>query len=178
LTCKIHGYPVAIVTPKNRLLNPLVGFFMEHVRDVAASVASSSHLRRALRGSRAAWRGREGRAAGTEFGGPPRRLRQACRPSKLAEAYVSTAAPLYVSAAIPRTPPTQSPIANTAKATATSARVGPTSGLSLARHYRVSWPGQKEGPLPWGRDKTRSSRDARTRRSPSSKRSPRCSDTI
>jgi DNA-binding transcriptional LysR family regulator len=44
---QIHGYPVAIVTLKNRLLSPLAGFFMAHVRDVAASIASSSHAHRA-----------------------------------------------------------------------------------------------------------------------------------
>jgi DNA-binding transcriptional LysR family regulator len=39
---QIHGYPVAILTLKNRLLSPLAGFFMEHLRNVAASIASSS----------------------------------------------------------------------------------------------------------------------------------------
>jgi DNA-binding transcriptional LysR family regulator len=37
---QIHGYPVAILTLKNRVLNPLVGFFIAHVRDVAKSAAS------------------------------------------------------------------------------------------------------------------------------------------
>jgi DNA-binding transcriptional LysR family regulator len=44
---QIHGYPVAIVTLKNRLLSPLAGFFMEHVREVAASICSSSQSHRA-----------------------------------------------------------------------------------------------------------------------------------
>ncbi|HEX4556128.1 MAG TPA: LysR family transcriptional regulator [Xanthobacteraceae bacterium] len=37
---EIPGYPVAILTLKNRVLNPLVGLFIEHVRDVARSIAS------------------------------------------------------------------------------------------------------------------------------------------
>jgi DNA-binding transcriptional LysR family regulator len=39
---QIHGYPVAILTLKNRLLSPLAGVFIEHVRDVARSIAASS----------------------------------------------------------------------------------------------------------------------------------------
>jgi DNA-binding transcriptional LysR family regulator len=39
---QIHGYPVAIVTLKNRLLSPPAGFFIAHLRDVARSIASSS----------------------------------------------------------------------------------------------------------------------------------------
>jgi DNA-binding transcriptional LysR family regulator len=36
---QIRGYPVAILTLKNRVLSPLVGFFIEHVRYVAKSMA-------------------------------------------------------------------------------------------------------------------------------------------
>ena len=35
---QIHGYPVAIVTLKNRVLSPLAGLFIEHVREVAKSM--------------------------------------------------------------------------------------------------------------------------------------------
>jgi DNA-binding transcriptional LysR family regulator len=38
----IQGYPVAILTPKNRLLSPLIGLFLDHVRSVAASVARTA----------------------------------------------------------------------------------------------------------------------------------------
>lgn len=37
----IPGYPVAILTLKNRVLSPLVGLFIEHVRDVAKSNSPS-----------------------------------------------------------------------------------------------------------------------------------------
>ena len=36
----IPGYPVAILTLKNRVLNPLAGLFIEHVREIARSIAS------------------------------------------------------------------------------------------------------------------------------------------
>ena len=35
LDLQIRGYPVAILTLKNRVLSPLVGLFIEHVRQVA-----------------------------------------------------------------------------------------------------------------------------------------------
>ena len=35
------GYPVAIVTLKNRVLSPLVGLFIEHVREAAKSIVAS-----------------------------------------------------------------------------------------------------------------------------------------
>jgi DNA-binding transcriptional LysR family regulator len=38
---QIHGYPVAILTLKNRVLSPLVGIFIEHVREVAESIVPS-----------------------------------------------------------------------------------------------------------------------------------------
>jgi DNA-binding transcriptional LysR family regulator len=38
---QIHGYPVAIMTLKNRVLSPLVGLFIEHVREVAKSIVAS-----------------------------------------------------------------------------------------------------------------------------------------
>jgi DNA-binding transcriptional LysR family regulator len=38
---QIHGYPVAILTLKNRVLSPLVGLFIEHVREVAQSIVAS-----------------------------------------------------------------------------------------------------------------------------------------
>ena len=38
---QIHGYPVAIVTLKNRVLSPLVSMFIEHVREVAKSIVAS-----------------------------------------------------------------------------------------------------------------------------------------
>jgi DNA-binding transcriptional LysR family regulator len=38
---KIDGYPVAILTLKNRVLSPLVGLFIEHAREVAESIAAS-----------------------------------------------------------------------------------------------------------------------------------------
>jgi DNA-binding transcriptional LysR family regulator len=38
---QIHGYPVAILTLKNRVLSPLVGLFIEHVRKVAQSIVAS-----------------------------------------------------------------------------------------------------------------------------------------
>jgi DNA-binding transcriptional LysR family regulator len=38
---QIHGYPVAIMTLKNRMLSPLVGMFIEHVREVAKSIVAS-----------------------------------------------------------------------------------------------------------------------------------------
>jgi DNA-binding transcriptional LysR family regulator len=38
---QIEGYPVAIVTLKNRLLSPLVGLFLDHVRTVARPIARS-----------------------------------------------------------------------------------------------------------------------------------------
>jgi DNA-binding transcriptional LysR family regulator len=37
----IHGYSVAILTLKDRVLSPLVGLFIEHVREVAKSIAAS-----------------------------------------------------------------------------------------------------------------------------------------
>ena len=37
---QIHGYPVAIVTLKNRVLSPLAGLFIEHVREVAKSMTT------------------------------------------------------------------------------------------------------------------------------------------
>jgi DNA-binding transcriptional LysR family regulator len=36
----IRGYPVAILTLKNRVLNPLAGFFIEHVRQVSKAMTS------------------------------------------------------------------------------------------------------------------------------------------
>jgi hypothetical protein len=36
---QIRGYPVAILTLKNRLLSPLAGIFLEHVRGVAKLAA-------------------------------------------------------------------------------------------------------------------------------------------
>jgi DNA-binding transcriptional LysR family regulator len=36
---EISGYPVAILTLKSRVLSPLVGIFIEHVREVAKSIA-------------------------------------------------------------------------------------------------------------------------------------------
>jgi DNA-binding transcriptional LysR family regulator len=38
---EIAGYPVAILTLKNRVLSPLVGLFIDHVRAVAKSIARS-----------------------------------------------------------------------------------------------------------------------------------------
>ncbi len=38
---QIHGYSVAIVTLKNRVLSPLAGLFIEHVREVAKSIVAS-----------------------------------------------------------------------------------------------------------------------------------------
>jgi DNA-binding transcriptional LysR family regulator len=38
---QIPGYPVAILTLKNRMLSPLVGIFIEHVREVAKSIVPS-----------------------------------------------------------------------------------------------------------------------------------------
>jgi hypothetical protein len=37
----IDGYPVAILTLKKRVLNPLAGLFLDHVRTVAKSIAQS-----------------------------------------------------------------------------------------------------------------------------------------
>jgi DNA-binding transcriptional LysR family regulator len=37
---EIRGYPVAILTLKNRVLSPLVGHFIEHVREFARSMAA------------------------------------------------------------------------------------------------------------------------------------------
>jgi DNA-binding transcriptional LysR family regulator len=37
----IRGYPVAVLTLKNRVLSPLVALFIEQVRDVANSTATS-----------------------------------------------------------------------------------------------------------------------------------------
>jgi DNA-binding transcriptional LysR family regulator len=42
----IRGYPVAILTLKHRVLNPLAAFFIGHVREVAKSMATRSHARR------------------------------------------------------------------------------------------------------------------------------------
>jgi DNA-binding transcriptional LysR family regulator len=42
---QIRGYPVAILTLKNRVLSPLVGFFIEHVREVAKSMAAGPRAR-------------------------------------------------------------------------------------------------------------------------------------
>ena len=39
---RIEGYPVAILTLKNRVLSPLVALFVEHVRSVAGSIARSA----------------------------------------------------------------------------------------------------------------------------------------
>jgi len=36
---KIPGYPVAILTLKSRVLNPLVGLFIEHIREVARTIS-------------------------------------------------------------------------------------------------------------------------------------------
>jgi DNA-binding transcriptional LysR family regulator len=38
---QIDGYPVAILTLKNRVLSPLVGLFIEHVREVSQSLVAS-----------------------------------------------------------------------------------------------------------------------------------------
>jgi DNA-binding transcriptional LysR family regulator len=38
---QITGYPVAILTLKDRVLNPLVGIFIEHVRAIAKQIGSS-----------------------------------------------------------------------------------------------------------------------------------------
>jgi DNA-binding transcriptional LysR family regulator len=38
---QIQGYPVAILALKNRLVSPLVGLFLEHVRTVARSIGRS-----------------------------------------------------------------------------------------------------------------------------------------
>ena len=38
---QIRGYPVAILTLKNRMLSPLVGLFIDHVREVAESIVAS-----------------------------------------------------------------------------------------------------------------------------------------
>jgi DNA-binding transcriptional LysR family regulator len=43
---EIRGYPVAILTLKHRVLNPLAAFFIGHVREVAKSMATRSHARR------------------------------------------------------------------------------------------------------------------------------------
>ncbi len=42
----IRGYPVAILTLKHRVLNPLAAFFIGHVREVAKSMATRSQARR------------------------------------------------------------------------------------------------------------------------------------
>jgi DNA-binding transcriptional LysR family regulator len=42
---QIPGYPVAILTLKNRVLTPLAGLFIEHAREVAKSLASSSRTK-------------------------------------------------------------------------------------------------------------------------------------
>jgi DNA-binding transcriptional LysR family regulator len=42
----IRGYPVAILTLKNRALSPLVGLFIEQVYEVAKTVAASSQVRK------------------------------------------------------------------------------------------------------------------------------------
>jgi DNA-binding transcriptional LysR family regulator len=42
----IRGYPVAILTLKHRVLNPLAAFFIGHVREVAKSMAARSQVRR------------------------------------------------------------------------------------------------------------------------------------
>jgi hypothetical protein len=42
----IRGYPVAILTLKHRVLNPLAAFFIGHVREVAKSMATGSQARR------------------------------------------------------------------------------------------------------------------------------------
>ena len=38
---QIQGYPVAIIALKKRLVSPLVGLFLEHVREVARTIARS-----------------------------------------------------------------------------------------------------------------------------------------
>ena len=42
----IRGYPVAILTLKHRVLNPLAAFFISHVREVANSMVPRSQARR------------------------------------------------------------------------------------------------------------------------------------
>ena len=37
----IHGYPVAILTLKNRALSPLVGLFIQHIHEAAESIIAS-----------------------------------------------------------------------------------------------------------------------------------------
>ena len=36
---EIPGYPVAILTLKSRALNPLVGLFIEHIREAAKAIS-------------------------------------------------------------------------------------------------------------------------------------------
>src|SRR6266481_4177021 len=42
---QIRGYPVAILTLKNRVLSPLVGYFIKHVREVAKPMAVGTRVR-------------------------------------------------------------------------------------------------------------------------------------
>jgi DNA-binding transcriptional LysR family regulator len=42
----IRGYPVAILTLKNRVLSPLAAFFIDHVREIAKSMTPGSQARR------------------------------------------------------------------------------------------------------------------------------------
>jgi DNA-binding transcriptional LysR family regulator len=42
---QIRGYPVAILTLKNRILSPVVGLFIQHVREVAKSMAAQPQAR-------------------------------------------------------------------------------------------------------------------------------------
>src|SRR5262249_23335002 len=42
---EIHGYPVAILTLKNRVLSPLIALFIEQVRVVAKSIMSSRSMK-------------------------------------------------------------------------------------------------------------------------------------
>ena len=43
---QIRGYPVAILTLKNRVLSPLVALFVEHIREVAKSMAVRPQVRK------------------------------------------------------------------------------------------------------------------------------------
>ena len=46
LDLQIRGYPVAILTLKNRVLSPLAGLFIEHVRQVAKSMSARPQARK------------------------------------------------------------------------------------------------------------------------------------
>src|SRR5207245_1260236 len=43
---EIRGFPVALLTLKNRELSPLVGLFIAHVRDVVKSMAPPLRIRK------------------------------------------------------------------------------------------------------------------------------------